>query len=135
MEMTQTEKILWPVEFDAVPDLSGLAWEESRPGFWTAVHDPGRLAIAAVCPTDRQWYASVVPSGLPPHQLAQLSFTMHDALAERLRTKGWEVGCAGADCARSWPCPVREMHDFMGTRNGGELHTPIGLTRVEKSDG
>ncbi|MET0426695.1 MAG: hypothetical protein ABW046_22700 [Actinoplanes sp.] len=123
-------EIKWPVEFDAVPDLSGLAWEETRPGFWQADHAPGMIVIAAVCPTDRQWFASVIPA-CPPHQLAQLSFTMHDALAERLRVAGWEVGCAGPDCTYSWPCPKREMHDFMGQRNGGELHTPIGTTKKE----
>lgn len=133
MDVTELEKIDWPTLFGNVEDLGGLAWEESRPGFWTAPYEQGKIAIAAVCPTDLQWFASIVGAYLPASTMAQLSFTMHDALAERLRVAGWTVGCAGPACGYLWPCPTREMKDFMGQPNGGELHTPIGLERTVKA--
>jgi hypothetical protein len=134
MEMikTEAEAVDWPAEFDGLEAFASLAWAEVRPGFWRADYASDTIAVAAVCPTDRQWVGSILPASLQPHHLAQLSFTLHDAIAERLRASGWTVGCAGPDCAATWPCPKREMHDFMGARNGGELHTPIGR---EKADG
>jgi hypothetical protein len=133
---TRTEAVDWPAEFDGMRGFEGLPWREVRPGFWQADYAaPHTIAVAAVCPTDRQWVASVVPADLQPHHLAQLSFTLHDAIAERLRAGGWTVGCAGPDCTAVWPCPKREMHDFMGAGNGGEAHTPIGTYREENPRG
>lgn len=124
----------WPAEFGTAEDLAGLAWTERLPGFWQAPYTQGRMAVAAVTPTDRQWYAAVIASDTltSAHMVASLSYNMHDALAERLRAKGRTVGCAAEGCAYLWPCPVREASAFLGAKNGGELHTPIGQ---EKTDG
>jgi hypothetical protein len=119
----ETEPIDWPTEFARTPTLASLTWEEVRPGIWFAEHAEPQL-VAAVTPTERLWYATTAQEVSP-----QLSFQMHDVLAGRLRAAGWLVGCAGPSCAYTWPCPRREMHDFMGERNGGELHTPIGTAK------